>query len=134
MRTEVPLFRFKPFTILRYSECWVDKTTFIIGERREDDDKCLIKIMKYRDDTHVIPIEKRCWTIHRVKMMELICESDPTDVMIMEYIDTYEKYLIGAEQHRNALWTEADEKYYNSMYDDDLKPAIGTHTSVFPVE
>jgi hypothetical protein len=133
MRCEVPLFRFKPFTMLRYAESSVDKTTFIIGERREDDKKCLIKIMKYMNDDHVIPVEERCWTIHRLKMMELVCESDPTDVMVMEYIDTFEDYLIGAEQHRNALWSKTDEEYYKTIYTDAMKPPLGTHPNVFPI-
>ena len=122
MRCEVPLFRFKPFTMLRYAESSVDKTTFIIGERREDDKKCLIKIMKYMNDDHVIEIVRGGGG-----------GGDPTDTMIMEYIDTFEDYLIGAEQHRNALWSKTDEEYYKTIYTDAMKPPLGTHPNVFPI-
>lgn len=112
MTTPAKIFSFNQYDEIRYKNCPIDRTSFLIGKVRRKDDMLgtgLIQMMLLRNKTSDIPSNKQKWRTYKLKAMKLKNMSDPTDFMLMEYFQA-DDYLIGAElMERNPLWDEGGD-------------------------
>lgn len=106
---------------VRYNPCCVDATTFFIGRRHRN----LIQVKMIRNGENEI-IENPQFKFYKIQTLELKNAIDKTDVILMEYVDIkccadedpYDGsvmvcyYMIGADKHKNELWTDEDDKTY----------------------
>lgn len=123
-RTPKKHFKFKPNVLMRYTDNPLDQTTFLFGPRKDSAklQTSLIKIAWARDAIRVIPEHRRDFQVHRIKTMEMRTnQDDPTDFILMEYIDSFSIYgLITADKLvNNTLWSDEDESRWNRIVEND---------------
>lgn len=110
--------------MMRYTDNPMDQTTFLFGPRKDSAklQTSLIKITWMRDAIGLTPQQHRIFQVHRIKTMEMRTnQDDPTDFILMEYIDTFANYgILRADMLvNNTLWSDQDETRWNRIVEND---------------
>ena len=126
--------RYFAFQPNKYSAEANDKTTFLFGEITTlDMGTQMIQVKLKRNATSLLPFETEEYTEHQIKIMKLVSPTTKTDFILLEYIDTFNEYMVGADMYNNKLWNDADELKWNSEFShltDETQP----HPNITAVE
>jgi len=127
-------FGFQPNKEVRYSAEADNKTTFLFGEITTlSIGTQMIQVKLMRNAISTLPFETEEYTTHQIKIMKLVNPSNNNQFVLIEYIDTFDDYMIGADMINNPLWSEADEVIWRRDFS-HLTDTAPPHPNITRVE